>query len=71
MIEEGDLIDDSHNYDQPVEILIGKKFKLEVWETVIQSMAINEVAEFQVDKNVSSITKLLQKHCSNKTFLPN
>ena len=51
-VEEGDVIDDSHNYDQPVEILIGKQFKLEVWETVIQSMSINEVAEYQVDKNV-------------------
>lgn len=51
-VEEGDVIDDSHNYEQPIEILIGKQFKLEVWETVIQSMAINEVAEYQVDKNV-------------------
>jgi AH receptor-interacting protein len=51
-VEEGEVIDDSHNYDQPVEILIGKQFKLEVWETIIQSMAINEVAEYQVDKNV-------------------
>ena len=51
-VEVGETIDDSHNFEQPVELLIGKKFKLEVWETVIQSMAVKEVAEFEVDKNV-------------------
>jgi AH receptor-interacting protein len=48
----GEVIDDSRTYTQPIEILIGKKFKLEVWETMIQTMAINEVAEFHVDKTV-------------------
>lgn len=49
----GDVIDDSHRYSQPIEILIGKKFKLEVWETIVQTMAVNEVAEFHVEKNVT------------------
>ena len=30
-IELGDIIDDSRNYEQCIEILIGKQFKLEVW----------------------------------------
>jgi FKBP-type peptidyl-prolyl cis-trans isomerase len=47
------VIDDSRKYTQPIEILIGKKFKLEVWETMVQAMAVNEVAEFCVDKTVS------------------
>lgn len=51
----GDIIDDSRNFSQPVEILIGKQFKLEVWETIVQTMAVNEVAEFHVEKNVSAI----------------
>ncbi len=50
----GKVIDDNRNYTQPIEILIGKKFKLEVWETMVQAMAVNEVAEFYVDKTVSS-----------------
>ena len=50
----GEVIDDSRKYTQPIEILIGKKFKLEVWETMIQTMAINEVAEFHVDKTVQA-----------------
>nr|CAG4647221.1 EOG090X09NR [Megafenestra aurita] len=48
----GDIIDDSRNFSQPVEILIGKQFKLEVWETIVQTMAVNEVAEFHVEKNL-------------------
>nr|CAG4642649.1 EOG090X09NR [Evadne anonyx] len=45
-------IDDSRKFKQPVEILIGKKFKLEVWESIIQTMAVSEVAEFRVDKSL-------------------
>lgn len=49
------MIDDSRKLTQPMELLIGKQFKLEVWETAVQTMAVGEVAEFQVDKTVSSI----------------
>ena len=56
----GNVIDDSRKFTQPVEILIGKKFKLEVWETIVQTMAVNEVAEFHVEKNVCQ---------TNSTFL--
>uniref|UniRef100_A0A0P5NMD3 Aryl hydrocarbon receptor-interacting protein AIP722 n=1 Tax=Daphnia magna TaxID=35525 RepID=A0A0P5NMD3_9CRUS len=57
----GDVIDDSHNYSQPIEILIGKKFKLEVWETIVQTMAVNEVAEFHVEKNLCLAYPLVAK----------
>lgn len=40
---------------KPMELVLGKKFKLEVWEVIVQKMAINEVAKFTVDKSVSSI----------------
>lgn len=46
------MIDDSHNYDKPMEIILGKKFKLEVWEVCVKTMKENEVAEFLVDKKV-------------------
>lgn len=35
-----------------MELVLGKKFKLEVWETIIQLMSLNEVASFTVDKSV-------------------
>lgn len=57
----GDVIDDSRKFSQPVEILIGKQFKLEVWETIVQTMAVNEVAEFHVEKNVRIFLQFCQK----------
>lgn len=45
-------IDDSRNLGKPMELVLGKKFKLEVWETIVQAMALNEVAKFTVDKSL-------------------
>lgn len=52
--EEKTLLDDSRKMGpgKPIELVLGKKFKLEVWEAIVQKMAINEVAEFTVDKSV-------------------
>jgi len=36
-----------------MELVLGKKFKFEVWEVIVQMMALNEVATFTVDKSVS------------------
>ena len=47
------MIDDSHKYEKPMEIILGKKFKLEVWETCLKTMLPSEVSEFLVDKAVS------------------
>lgn len=35
-----------------MELVIGKKFKFELWEAIVQKMALNEVARFHVDKSV-------------------
>uniref|UniRef100_A0A8C5WDA4 peptidylprolyl isomerase n=1 Tax=Leptobrachium leishanense TaxID=445787 RepID=A0A8C5WDA4_9ANUR len=43
------MIDDSSERGKPMELIIGKKFKLPVWETIIQSMREGEVAEFLCD----------------------
>lgn len=47
------VIDDSRKINKPLELVLGKKFKLEVWEVIVQKMALNEVARFTVDKSVS------------------
>lgn len=39
---------------KPIELVLGKKFKLEVWEAIVQKMAINEVAQFTIDKSVGN-----------------
>lgn len=42
-----------------MELVIGKKFKLEVWETVVQAMAVGEVAKFTVDKSVGTSLQIV------------
>ncbi|KAM5151158.1 aryl-hydrocarbon-interacting protein-like 1 [Callospermophilus lateralis] len=47
--EERTVIDDSKQVGHPMNIIMGNMFKLEVWETLLKSMRINEVAEFWCD----------------------
>ncbi|KAK1134085.1 hypothetical protein K0M31_011869 [Melipona bicolor] len=49
---EKTVIDDSKIMGNPMELVLGKKFKLEVWEVIVQKMALNEVACFRVDKSL-------------------
>ncbi|XP_059480058.1 AH receptor-interacting protein [Neocloeon triangulifer] len=46
------VLDDSRKMGKPMELILGKKFKLEVWEAIIQQMSLNEVAQFTVDKSL-------------------
>lgn len=48
MDDEGKVIDDSRFWDKPMELVIGKKFKFEVWETCLKTMAVGEVSSFKV-----------------------
>uniref|UniRef100_A0A665UPW2 Aryl-hydrocarbon-interacting protein-like 1 n=1 Tax=Echeneis naucrates TaxID=173247 RepID=A0A665UPW2_ECHNA len=47
------VIDDSKVVGTPMEIVIGNMFKLDIWETLLSSMRIGEVAEFWCDTTVS------------------
>ena len=55
---ERTVIDDSRLAGRPAEIFVGKMFKMEVWETLLMSMRIGEVAEFWCDATVSWFTDL-------------
>ncbi|XP_068633299.1 aryl-hydrocarbon-interacting protein-like 1 [Battus philenor] len=48
------LIDDSKKIGkkEPMVLVIGHKFKLEVWESIVKLMAVGEVASFQVKKEL-------------------
>lgn len=46
------VIDCSRKINKPMEMVLGRKFKLEVWEVIVQKMSLNEVAKFTVDKSV-------------------
>lgn len=53
--KEGETIDDSRRmHADPMCIVIGKQFKLEIWEKMLQNMTQGQVAEFIVPKQVSS-----------------
>lgn len=47
------MIDDSKRVGHPMHIIIGNMFKLEVWEVLLTSMRVGEVAEFWCDSIVS------------------
>ncbi|XP_067639556.1 AH receptor-interacting protein [Eurosta solidaginis] len=80
-IDDGLLLDDSRVMGQPMELVLGKKFKLEVWEVIVQKMALNEVAKFTVNKSLVTqypfISKTLRdvsrnvqerRHCCGMTL---
>ncbi|XP_034831777.1 AH receptor-interacting protein isoform X1 [Maniola hyperantus] len=48
------LLDDSKKIGkkEPMVLIIGHKFKLEVWENIVKMMAVGEVASFQVKKEL-------------------
>lgn len=50
---ERTVIDDSRRGKRPMEIFVGKMFKMEVWEVLLTSMKVGEVAEFWCDAIVS------------------
>ena len=51
--ETNEVIDDSKKLgEKPMELIIGKKFKLEVWERSIKTMWQSEVAKFSVVKEL-------------------
>uniref|UniRef100_A0A670ZXZ9 AIP/AIPL N-terminal FKBP-type PPIase domain-containing protein n=1 Tax=Pseudonaja textilis TaxID=8673 RepID=A0A670ZXZ9_PSETE len=58
---ERTVIDDSRNSGVPMEIIVGKMFKIEVWETLLTSMRINEVAEFWCDAIHTGMYALVSK----------
>lgn len=51
-----------------MEIVLGKKFKLEVWEIILKSMREGEISKFIVHKSVS-IPILKRKIITNYSSL--
>lgn len=49
---EGTVIDDTRKMGRPMEFILGKKFKLEVWESCVATMNLGEVSEYTVEKSL-------------------
>jgi len=56
--EEGAVLDDSRVRGKPMELIIGKKFKLPVWETIVRTMREGEIAQFCCDVKVPRAPRL-------------
>lgn len=52
------MLDDSRVRGKPMELIIGKKFKLPVWETIVSTMREGEIAQFHCDVKVPDIPHL-------------
>lgn len=63
---ERTVVDDSRQAGRPAEIFVGKMFKMEVWETLLTSMRIGEVAEFWCDATVSFVATFAQSSGKQK-----
>ncbi|XP_043854325.1 aryl-hydrocarbon-interacting protein-like 1 [Dromiciops gliroides] len=59
--EDRTVIDDSKHVGQPMNIIIGNMFKLEVWEILLTSMRIGEVAEFWCDAIHTGVYPILSR----------
>jgi len=46
------VIDNSYKWPKHMEMVLGKKFKLEVWEIILKSMREGEISKFIVNKSV-------------------
>lgn len=58
---DGTVLDDSRTMggkSKPMELILGKKFKLPVWERVIITMREGEIAEFTCDVKVHTSATL-------------
>ncbi|XP_073348586.1 aryl-hydrocarbon-interacting protein-like 1 isoform X4 [Pagrus major] len=55
------VIDDSKVVGTPMEIVVGNMFKLDIWETLMSSMRIGEVAEFWCDTTHTGVYPLVAK----------
>ncbi|CAM1301345.1 AIPL1 (predicted) [Pycnogonum litorale] len=64
------VLDDSRQMNHPMELIIGKKFKLEVWEEFVKTMRVGEVSSFVTPKqfliSYPLVSKSLRDMNSNK-----
>jgi len=59
--EEKTVLDDSKHSEKPMELIFGKKFKLEVWEKLLKTMRVKEVAEFTCERKHTSLYPVVAK----------
>jgi len=66
---ERTLLDDSRKWTKPMEIIFGKKFKLESWEMSLETMRVGEVASFTTKRVYTHSYPIVAKTLRDN-FLP-
>lgn len=64
------MLDDSRVRGKPMELIIGKKFKLPVWETIVRTMREGEIAQFCCDVKVPRACLRLSGHTQFPILCP-
>ncbi|XP_060729214.1 AH receptor-interacting protein [Tachysurus vachellii] len=65
---DGTVLDDSRTMggkSKPMELILGKKFKLPVWECVVSTMRVGEISEFTCDVKHTSLYPLVSRSLRN------
>uniref|UniRef100_A0A3Q2DZ80 peptidylprolyl isomerase n=1 Tax=Cyprinodon variegatus TaxID=28743 RepID=A0A3Q2DZ80_CYPVA len=65
---DGTVLDDSRTMggrSKPMELILGKKFKLAVWERIVITMRKGEVAEFTCDTKHTALYPLVSQSLRN------
>lgn len=58
---DGTVVDDNNASGEPLELVFGKQFKLEVWEECLKTMKLHEIAQFSVEKDQLNCYPLVAK----------
>ncbi|XP_068178300.1 AH receptor-interacting protein isoform X2 [Antennarius striatus] len=67
-LRDGKVLDDSRTlggHSKPMELILGKKFKLAVWERVVTTMRQGEISEFTCDKKHTALYPLVSQSLRN------
>jgi len=67
--QDATLLDDSRKWTQPMELIFGKKFKLESWELSLETMRVGEVASFVTKRSYTHNYPVVVKTLRDN-FLP-
>lgn len=46
------MLDDSRKLSKPMELILGKQFRLPIWEELLKSMCVNEVSRFVISRSL-------------------
>ncbi|GFS94749.1 AH receptor-interacting protein [Nephila pilipes] len=59
--EPQECVDDSKKIGRPMEIILGKQFKMPIWEKCLETMKLGEIAKFTVPKSLVDAYPLVSK----------